>query len=424
MTASSHPKVAGVRPSSGKRLPGIEGLRAVAACSILVFHTWLYSPPGDVHAALGHGLDNLMPSLIYGVVLFFTLSGFLLYRPFAASIVRGVRRPSVRRYFRNRALRILPAYWVILFICAVVLGSVLYRNASHELVNGRVLDPGLLTRSALFIQHYDPNTVLMGIGPAWTLAVEVVFYLTLPLLVLLGVALARGRVTRSGRRWAALAPAGLLLVVGLIGKAAAAWAVRPPAPFDGWLANWHSVLERSFLCQADLFAFGMALAVIRIDAEDGVLRLPRWWRRVAIGACIALALFAARYGEGQLSYSPWNTLVALACGLLLAVVVLPAANGRRSLLVRALESRPFVAAGVISYSVFLWHEPLIRWLDAHGVTFAGRLGFVANLALVATVTGLASALTYRFVEAPALRLKFWSRRAPAAVSAPDVQAAP
>ena len=75
-----------------------------------------------------------MPNLAYGVVLFFTLSGFLLYRPFAASIVRGERLPSVRGYLRNRALRILPAYWAILFLCAVVVGSATFwdRRASSS----------------------------------------------------------------------------------------------------------------------------------------------------------------------------------------------------------------------------------------------------------------------------------------------------
>jgi peptidoglycan/LPS O-acetylase OafA/YrhL len=426
MGASSTPSAPGVRPSSGPRLSGIEGLRAVAACSILAYHTWLYSPPGNAHAGLGRRLDHLMPNLMYGVVLFFTLSGFLLYRPFAASIVRGQHLPGVRRYLRNRALRILPAYWAILIFCAVVLGTVLFRDASHELVNGRLTDPGLLLQSALFVQNYDPNTVLTGIGPAWTLAIEAVFYVALPLLVLFAFVLGRDRATRSGRRWAALAPAGLLLVLGLTGKAVAAFAVPPSAPFDGWAANWHSVIERSFLCHADLFAFGMALAVIRIDSEDGLLRLPLWWRRAALVGCVVLAFLIVRYGEGQLSYSPWNTLVAVVCACVLALVVLPTEGARRPLLLRFLESRPFVLAGVVSYSIFLWHEPLIRWLHGHGMTLGGAGGFVVNLALIAAVTGVASTLTYRFVEAPALRLRFRTKHepSPVAISASDAQAAP
>jgi peptidoglycan/LPS O-acetylase OafA/YrhL len=394
-----------VSPSFGPRLPGIEGLRALAAGTIVVLHCWLYAPPGNRHASLGGPVDHLMPKLGYGVVLFFTLSGFLLYRPFAAAIVRGERQPHVARYLRKRALRILPAYWVILLLCAIAFGTVLQWDASHQLVNGRLLDPGKLAASAGFVQGYDPNTVLIGIGPAWSLAIEVIFYLALPALALLGVMLARGRTSRSSRRWAALAPAALLLVLGLTGKAAAAYIVPPPAPFDGWGDNWHSVIERSFWCQADLFAFGMALAVARVDSEDGLLRLPRRWRSATIAGLLAVAVFVAAEGEGELSYSPYNTLVAAACAALLALVVLPAHDVAPSRVVRLLEWPPLIAAGVASYSIFLWHEPLIRWLDDHGLTMAGRAGLVVDIVIVTAVVGIASALTYRFVEAPALRIR-------------------
>jgi peptidoglycan/LPS O-acetylase OafA/YrhL len=402
--ASSPPGGPGVSPSFGTRLPGIEGLRALAAGTIVVLHCWLYAPPGNGPAPLGGPVDHLMPKLGYGVVLFFTLSGFLLYRPIAAAIVRGRRQPDVARYLRKRALRILPAYWVILLLCAIVFGTVLHWGASEQLVNGRLLDPAELAASAGFVQDYYPNTLLTGIGPAWSLAIEVMFYLALPALGLLGVLLARGRTQRSARRWAALAPAVLLLVLGLTGKAAAAYLVPPPAPFDGWGRNWHSVVERSFWCQADLFAFGMALAVARVDSEDGLLRLPRRWRSATIAGLLAVAVFVAAEGEGELSYSPYNTLVAAACAALLALVVLPAQDVAPSRLVRVLEWPPLIATGVVSYSIFLWHEPLIRWLDDHGLTMAGRGGLAVDIVIVTAVVGVASALTYRFVEAPALRL--------------------
>jgi len=203
------------------------------------------------------------------------------------------------------------------------------------------------------------------------------------------------------------APAVLVLVLGLTGKLAAAHLVPPRVPFDDWSQNWHSVVVRSFWCQADLFAFGMALAVLRVDSEDGLLSLPRWWRKAAVIGVLALYAAVARASDGQqLSYSPRNTLIAAACALVLALIVLPAERTAGSRLVRVLETRPFVAAGVVSYSIFLWHEPLIRWFDDHGLTLSGRAGFFFNLLVAAAVTGVASTLTYRLVEAPALRLRF------------------
>jgi peptidoglycan/LPS O-acetylase OafA/YrhL len=417
-----------VRPSSGSRLPGIEGLRAIAACSILVLHVWLYSAPGNRSVDLGR-VDRFIPDLSFGVILFFTLSGFLLYRPFAAAVLRGRRPPSIARYFRNRALRILPAYWVILFFCATVLGGLLFWDSAGNLSDGRLLNADLLGRAAFFVQDYSPSTLLIGIGPAWSLAVEVVFYCVLPLLALLAATLASGRMSRSARRLAAFAPPVLLLAVGLAGKFVAVALLPPSAPYDDWSQDWHSVVVRTFLGQADLFTFGMVLAVLRVEFEDGTLRLPHWWRKSAIVGALAAYVIAVLYGENrdgwQNSYSPVNTMIAAACALLLALVVLQPGGPRGSRLVRILDARPLVAVGIVSYSIFLWHEPLIRSLHAHGLTFSGRIGFAGNLLVAAALTGALSAVTYHFVEAPALRLKFRrSRDARASVPTGQIEAAP
>jgi peptidoglycan/LPS O-acetylase OafA/YrhL len=407
--------VIGVRPSFGSRLPGIEGMRAIAASSVLVYHVWLLSGPDGSHANVGP-LDLVLPDLAFGVTLFFTLSGFLLYRPYVASLLRGKSLPPARGYFRNRALRIVPAYLVILLLVSYMFHSVLVRDSAGRLYNGGPLSPGQFLKSALFVHDYFPSSVLIGIGAAWSLAVEVVFYLAVPLLGLGALVLARGRTSRSARRLAALAPAVAMLLVGLSGKASAALLVPPVYPYAGWEADWHSVLERSFWCQADLFAFGMALAVVRIDWEDGLLRLPRHWRKLAIALALAGYIITAKetYLAEQLSYSPYNTVMALTCALVLALVVLPPKDvARPPLLLRVLESRLLIAVGLISYSLFLWHAPLTRFVQEHGLTLAGASGFFVNLAGVAAFAGLLSILTYRFVEEPALRLKSRTR-APAA----------
>jgi len=393
------------RPTFGSRIAGIEGLRALAAGSILVYHVWLYSSPDEmrVERAL---LDRVLPDLQFGVTLFFTLSGFLLYRVFAASMLRREAPPPVRGYLRNRALRIVPVYWVILLVTAYVLQTALVREGP-DLRSGPGFDADLLLRSLVFVQNYDPSTVVTGIGPAWTLCVEVVFYLLLPVLALAAWSIARRSPSRSVRRLVALSPALLLLAVGLSGKAAARFLVPPVAPYEGFLNDWHSVLERSFLCQADLFAFGMVVAVARIDWEDGVLRLPRHWRALAAATIVAgyaLTARATHFGE-QLSYSGYKTLMALVCALIVALVVLPAPEARPPLVVRLLEWRPLVAAGAISYSLFLWHEPLVRFMSGHGLTFGGAAGLPANVLIAGAAAVALSAISYRVVEANVLRLK-------------------
>ena len=120
-------------------MTGIEGLRAVAAGSIVIYHVWLYSSPsGPVDA--GYLSRFALPHLSVGVTLFFALSGYLLYRPIAASLLETGQVPDVRNYLRNRALRILPAYWVILAVVAVVLPAALVRRSSSELILDRLVD--------------------------------------------------------------------------------------------------------------------------------------------------------------------------------------------------------------------------------------------------------------------------------------------
>jgi peptidoglycan/LPS O-acetylase OafA/YrhL len=396
---------AAVAPSFGSRLHGIEGLRALAACSVLVYHSWLFSSP-DGHPIQVTLLTRLLHELAFGVVLFFTLSGFLLYRPYAASILRAKPVPNPRKYLRNRALRIVPAYLVILLLVALVLRSAMTYDRPGHLHTGALTEPGLLLKNVLLVQNYVPSSILTGISPVWSLAVEVVFYLALPGLGLLAWLLARSASTRRGRRIAALAPAVLLLLVGISGKLATAH-VSHGGIYHGWTQDWESVIERSFWCQADLFVFGMGLAVLRVDAEDGLLRFRRAVRPAA-GLLGLLAYLVTARMTGiwdELGYSFYNTLMAFAFACLLALVVLPGRATRPSLLVRTLETRPFVWAGLISYSVFLWHEPLVHWLEAHGLTASGTTGFVANTLLLLAVTAVLSAFTYRWVELPAMQRK-------------------
>src|SRR5665647_3066933 len=101
---------AGVPNRARSRLAGIEGVRALAALAVLGYHVWLYSTPRGAPTSLGYLGDEIGSDLFVGVTLFFVLSGCLLYRPYAAAVIRGKPAPAWRRYLSNRARRILPAY--------------------------------------------------------------------------------------------------------------------------------------------------------------------------------------------------------------------------------------------------------------------------------------------------------------------------
>lgn len=199
----------GVEPLFTTRLRGIEGLRALAAASVLVAHVWNFSRPDARPFDLGKA-RYVFPELGHGVTLFFALSGFLLYLPFVAARLRGGARPSFSAYLRNRALRILPAYWVIFLLTAVVFGAAQVRAGDGYTIGRMVDTPRQLFENLLLIQNSDPALMRTGIAPAWSLGVEVVFYLVLPLLVVLGYACAGKATTRRTRLLGLAVPAALL----------------------------------------------------------------------------------------------------------------------------------------------------------------------------------------------------------------------
>jgi peptidoglycan/LPS O-acetylase OafA/YrhL len=397
------------------RFAGVEGLRGVAALGVLLSHVYLYAAP-DGRYDLGHLGVLPRTSGTLGVVLFFTLSGFLLYRPFAAALLDGRAGPRWRDYLRNRFLRVLPGYWLALLGCGLVLRTTYLPPLEVE---GRSLasDPEVLVANLLLVQGYLPATSLTGIGPAWSLVVEMAFYLALPLLAAAAVLVATR--TSWGRRrpvLAALLPAAVLLCLGQLGWKLAY--LLPGAGGSTWSGSWHAVATRSFLAHASLFAAGVALAVVHVQVERGVLRLPSRWRPVAmVLGLLVLVPAALGYDHGRLNENRATLAFSLACGLLLALVVLP----RRSTRVRVLATRPLQWCGLVSYGVFLWNEPLVWFLRRQGWTTTGGDGFVLALLATLAVTGTVALLSWRLVERPALSFKRSSTSPPRApVGPPEV----
>jgi len=378
-------------------------VRAIAACSIVVFHVWLFGDPNG-RVELGPIAARILPHLSLGVTLFFTLSGFLLYRPYAAAILSDQPLPSVRMYAANRLLRIFPAYWTILLITGIVLGAVRLRMGVNDLVIGSlVTQPRVLLENALLLQGYRPGAFLTGIGPAWSLIIELAFYAVLPLLALTGAFTARrSRAPRANFRGALLPPL-CMLGVGVAGRGLSL--LLDPNPTNpGWAGDWHSVLIHSLLGKADLFCWGMLLAVLHVHLGGDGSRLPRMWRIGALAGAGMLTLLAVAVAGtiGTIRWHAYDMTMGFVCALVLAAVVL-ARQG--SWLVWALELRVVTAVGLASYSLFLWHEPLIWWLREHELTWPEGTGMVLNLGVVGALSGTASALSYFGVERPILRRK-------------------
>ena len=381
-----------LEPSWGRRLDGIDGLRALAATAVLVFHVG-GAFPQEPFAPGGLMATRIVPNGIHGLTLFFALSGFLLWRPWAASVLQEGPAPSSRRFLRHRALRILPAYAVILTVVSLA-GAALVGEATLART-GRPGLPQFLADLGL-VHMYVPAWVNGGIGPAWSLAVELVFYAVLPLAGLACARVARGR-PRAVRLAACFAPAAAAWAVGVVGKGVAV-ALLAGVPAGRRPTGWDAVLEHSAPVQLDRFAFGMGAGVAALALAGSApqrvarVRLAAGAAAVAVGA----GLLAFPHAGRARSFA-FDDLFALACGLVLLFVVLPAP---RRAPIRVLRLRPVAWLGRISFSVYLWHLPVAY------VVRNGRLGLgePGDLALVAAVTLALSATTYTLVERPAMRL--------------------
>lgn len=408
------------QPAFGGQLHGTEGLRGIFCVLIIWYHTYLYTGAPSDGSVYIYGISRAQ----LGLSMFFMLSAFLLYRPFVQSIMRGKPRPAFGAYLANRVLRIFPAYWAILAAAALA-GATVVWIPTHDVAFHLPTFLGNL----FFVHGLHPSSVQTGIPPSWSLTVEWGFYLTLPLLVMLALRVGGAGRTIARRRTAVLIPAGLLLVVGLIGREVSRRTVTPEDP-NGVLNTWHAVIDKSFFSWADLFAIGMMIAVLRVDFEDGRLRrLPSWWRAAAFGTGVALTAAAIwAQGSGRLDWHHYNSFMGIAIALMFAAVVIWDGNPNRDPLLRILSRRPAVFLGNISLSIYLIHYPVIVYFLDKGVFRPGWDGMALNVAFVTSITVTLSYLSYRFVELPFMTRKVRTKAAgpppvdeagPAAVLAPE-----
>ncbi len=155
-------------PAGGSRFPCFDGLRAIAALAVLTFHvTGILDSQGILSAP--HWVTNALSRLgLFGVGSFFVISGFLLYRPFAVAALTGTPSPAWFPFWKRRFFRIYPAYWVALAVAVFVLGQGGFVSVVHG------------TAHFAMIQNYRAGFIGGGLTVAWTLGIEISFYIVLP----------------------------------------------------------------------------------------------------------------------------------------------------------------------------------------------------------------------------------------------------
>lgn len=364
---------------SGTRsfLPAVEGMRACAAMGVVLTHVAFQT--GNSSGWYG----RLFTRFDLAVAVFFALSGFLLWRGHAAA-ARGLRkRPKTGHYLRSRLVRIMPAYLV-----AVVVILILLPDAEADLT--------VWLANLTLTQVYVPLTLTSGLTQMWSLAVEVSFYLVLPLLALLA------------RHLPVRARIPTIVVLAL---ASFAWPALPwQLPFGVNQMNWMPALF-------SWFAGGMVLAELTVEPLGWMHRLAR--RRWLMAAITAVAfVIAATPLAGNIGLAPGTvsqvvvktSMGAVVAFTLLAPLVLDAPGTPH----RLLGSTLMVTLGRWSYGLFIWH------LAALDMVFPviGEFPFTGYMPLVLVLTlifGFAiAAVSYALIESPCREaLRRWeSRKAP------------
>ena len=410
--SARRPRPSGQRPDGEKgrssgpaHLPCFDGLRAFAALTVIGVHTTFAS--GFTGRS---GLGRYTSRLEIGVQVFFVISGFLLYRPFAAAHFGGRPAPGFRNFWTRRLKRIIPAYWLAFLVITYVLHADTVRHTWFA--------PLVYLG---FAQIYLPHYALSGITQAWSLCTEMTFYLMVPLW---GAFIGRRRRTTDGQLRVEL--------VGLAGLVLVSLAFRIP------VLSAHSQLASTMPqwlpAYLDQFALGMLLAVLStwLEAEQ---RRPAWlWHPLLPWASWATAglAFVAVSNIGL----PWTPITASPVGpsllrqtlygLFAFCMVLPAVFGPqdRGLVRRLLRFRPLALIGVVSYGIYLWHQ---AWMNLW-FTWTGDRLFAVNLpALVGMVTALAlvsATASYLLVERPILRRRRSAASLRSPVSGPPASASP
>lgn len=398
-----------------RRILGLDGIRGLGCLAVVVGHVGEFYSPVTHHKAL---LDILGLALI----LFFVLSGFLLFLPYVRKLTKpGSAMPDTRQYFLHRVFRVFPGYVVIFLICNFVLRAVFVQNPTFQQPGsqhgtGMITEPGELLANLTLLQTYIPQYVQTGINPSWSLTLEIAFYLSLPLLGMMMFAL-RGRLNVHPLKLALLAPI-ILLAVGYLGRALIPLVYahvnvhnyQPDGDFrplelwlQNWGPNWAAVFSRCLLSNADLFAYGMLGAVLFVAVEQGAIgeRVAKWIHRVSIVAIPISGVVTLVLLKSQ---SPFGfAALGVVSGFFIVVVVLPLAWGADSRIARWLDARPFYFVGLISMSVYLWHFPLLLLIGRYGLAAGDNWGgMLRNMAIVTVLTLVAATMTYYGVEKPGL----------------------
>lgn len=365
------------QPASSVRRQDIQGLRAVAVLFVVAFHAGLPVPGGFI-----------------GVDVFFVISGFvitaMLHREWATS-----GHIKLVRFYVKRFQRLTPALAVMVTVTMVVSVFVISPLTSEQAAADTALGSMLLVANFVIARatggYFGASAEMNPLLNTWSLSVEEQFYLIFPGLIALS-----WFVAKRGRRFFTVP----YLLISLVAASSFALAMMGALgwifPGSDWLLGFYSPFARAWE-----FAVGALLALLVND------RPLRHLRGAAVIGFAGLALIISSLWliTSETPTPGLRTILPVLGTLLLLLAGTQPSNPTS----RLLSARPMVQIGDWSYSIYLWHWPVIV-LTA---MVWPQLWFIPILAALASL--LPALLSYRFIEQPLRRLRGVTRPKAAAL---------
>jgi peptidoglycan/LPS O-acetylase OafA/YrhL len=333
----------------------IDGLRAFAVIPVILFHAGFLGFSGGY----------------IGVDIFFVISGYLITTILLEQLAENTF--SIKYFYECRAKRILPALSVVLIVTTVLayilMPANLLKSYSNSLLSVVTFTSNFhfFTTSGYFSTAADQKPLLH----TWSLAVEEQFYLFFP--ILLGYLWAKGK-TYITKVIITLSIISLLLAQYL--------AVNGYAD-----ANFFLIFSRAW----ELFA-GALIALTSIQTKH-----IKVWYKEALGIVgFTLIIYSIIFFDEHTLFPSFYALVPI-IGTVLIIIF----STNETLLGRFLGQRLFVGIGLISYSLYLWHQPFFAFLRLKSIGEPGELLFIAGIGL----TFICAFFSYHYVEQPFRRKK-------------------
>lgn len=338
----------------------IDGLRAVAILPVILFHSGL----------------TLFSGGYVGVDVFFVISGFLITSLIMEEIQQA--KFSLANFYERRARRIIPALSAMLILTTLAAYLLLAPDTLKDYSDSLFFVVIFLSNLFFFVEsgYFSAAADEKPLLHTWSLAVEEQYYLFFPLLVIL--------LWRKPERWLILTLLGLALTSLLLSEKLATNGETD--------ANYYLIFSRAWE-----LLFGSLMALAPINRE----RIPLWLKELLCLSGIVMIGYAVTQFDSNTPFPGIYTLLPVLGSCLIIAFACP-----QLLVSRLLNNKLAVAIGLISYSLYLWHQPLFALLRLKS---AGEPPHEL-LILAIVLTFLLAFLSWRFIERPFRNRQKFSRK--------------